>query len=70
MELPDLSVIHEPYPLPPEFRRDWERLYPRAIGANVFTSLERDHLLLSFPGCKKEFVSRVVVGENRRRSGL
>ena len=39
MNLPELTVIYEPYPLTPEFREDWEKLYPRAPGANVFTTL-------------------------------
>lgn len=40
MELPELAVFHEPYPLTPEFRQDWERLYAQAPGANVFSTLE------------------------------
>jgi len=40
MDRPQLRVVHEPYPFTDAFRRDWESLHARAIGANVFTALE------------------------------
>ena len=40
MELPDLEVVHEAYPLTEDFRRDWEQLHARALGANIFLALE------------------------------